>query len=120
MKSSQLYIPASKARNDFFNLLEKVKKGPYPIHITVKGVPEAVIMSEDEYEGWMATIETLSDPELMDGIKEAEEDMKAGRYYPWEEVKKELGLDKLKISDVKSKYVPSRSKQSSKKRSKKA
>ena len=52
-----------------------------------------VTISEDEYESMKATIEVLSDPELMNAIKEGEDDIKKGRTYDWEKVKKELTLD---------------------------
>src|SRR3989337_4309989 len=95
----QNFINATDARNNFFDLLDKVKKNPYPINITVKGIPEAVIMSKEEFDGWIATIETLSDTELMKSIRQSEKDIKAGRYRDWEEVKKELGLgDKKYVS----------------------
>ncbi|MDP3998502.1 MAG: type II toxin-antitoxin system Phd/YefM family antitoxin [bacterium] len=88
----QNFINATDARNNFFDLLDKVKKSPYPINITVKGIPEAVIMSKEEFDGWIATIETLSDAELMKSIRQSEKDIEAGRYRDWEEIKKELGL----------------------------
>ena len=99
----------------------KVKKGPYPINITIKGIPEAVIMSKDDFDGWMATIETLSDPELMEQIHQSEEDFKAGRYEDWEDVKKELGWnDSYLLADKSAKkYVSDQVKQQSNKRIKK-
>jgi len=92
MKNQNVFVSATKARNNFFDLLERVKKEPFPINITVKGVPEAVIMSKEEFDGLMATIETLSDSELMEKIRRSDEDIKAGKYSLWKEVKKELGL----------------------------
>ncbi|MBL7159290.1 type II toxin-antitoxin system Phd/YefM family antitoxin [Candidatus Microgenomates bacterium] len=121
MKSSSLFISATEARNNFFALLEKVKRGPYPINITVKGIPKAVIMNKDDFESWLATIETLSDPELMKSIYESEKDFKAGRYSDWEEVKKELDLENYLVADKgKKKYVSGKTIKSSKKRPKKA
>jgi len=70
MKTTDLFITATDARNNFFNLLAKVKKSPYPISITVKGIPEVVVMNKDDYDGWIATLETLSDKDLMESIKE--------------------------------------------------
>lgn len=120
MNTPSTYITATDARNNFFDLLDQVKKGPYPINITVKGIPEAVVMSKDDYDGWAATIETLSDPELMEAIRQGDEDIKAGRYKTLEMVEKELGIDKYLIADKgKKKYVSSHSRQSSEKRSKK-
>ena len=119
MKTTDLYITATEARNNFFNLLAKVKKSPYPINITVKGVPEVVVMSKEEYDGWMATIETLSDKELVESIKESDKNFKEGKYQTWQEVKKELGIEETKFSDRKGKYVSSFPRKSGKKRTKK-
>jgi len=93
MKTSDLYITATDARNNFFNLLTRVKNSPYPISITVKGIPEVVVMNKDDYDGWMATLETLSDKDLRESIKESDKNFKEGKYQTWQEVKKELGLE---------------------------
>lgn len=116
---TDLYITATEARNNFFNLLAKVKKSPYPINITVKGVPEVVVMSKEEYDGWMATIETLSDKELVESIKESDRNFKEGKYQTWQEVKNELDLEEMKLSDIKSKYASNIPRKQGKKRSKK-
>ena len=122
MNNSNTFITATEARNKFFDLLGKVKKGPYPVNITVNGIPEAVIMSKDDFDGWMATIETLSDPELMKQIRQSEKDFKAGKYEDWEDVKKELGVNKSYLVADKSakKYVSGQIKHQSKKGNKKA
>ena len=39
-----------------------------------------VTISSDEYESMKSTLEVLSDPELMEQIKESREDFKAGRF----------------------------------------
>lgn len=121
MPSLNNYITATEARNNFFEFLEQVKKSPYPINITLKGIPEVVVMSKDDYDGWIATIETLSDSELMESIRQSEKDIKAGRYQSWEEVKRELGLENnyLVADRGNKKYVSSRVNKASKKRSKK-
>lgn len=121
MNGPNTYITATEVRNKFFDVLEQVKKGPYPINITVRGIPQAVIVSKEDYDAWMATIETLSDPELMESIRESEEDLKAGRYTSLEEVEKELGIGKFVVLDKgKKKYVSGRTSAFSQKRLKKA
>ncbi len=78
-------------------------------------------MNKDDFESWLATIETLSDPELMKSIRESEKDFKAGRYSTLEEVEKELGLKDLIVSDKsKKRYVSGKTSKLGKKRSKKA
>jgi antitoxin YefM len=120
MRKTDKYITATEARKNFFELIEKVKKSSFPVNITVKGIPEVVLMSREEYEGWMATIETLSDPELMDALRESEKEIKAGRYHLWEDVKKELGYGESLVQDKgKKKYVSNRPLKSGKEKPKK-
>ena len=52
-----------------------------------------MLLSVDEYESLIETIDALSDEELIADLKASDEDVKAGRVYPWEQVKRELGLD---------------------------
>lgn len=115
------YITATDARKNFFALLEKVKKTPQPVNITVNGIPEAVMMGKEDYDAWMETIDILSDPELMASIRQGEKDIKAGRYKSWDKVKKELGLedDYILADKGKKTYVSDTTKQKSRKRIKK-
>src|SRR5271170_3583239 len=47
--------------------------------ITRRGKPEVVMMSIDDYEGLLETLEIESDPELMADIRQAQKDMKNGK-----------------------------------------
>jgi len=60
--------------------------------ITRRGKPEVVMMSIDDYEGLLETLEIESDPELMKRLKKAEEDMKKGKGKSLEQIHKELGI----------------------------
>lgn len=60
--------------------------------ITKRGRPEAVIMSIEDYESILETMEIQSDKALMLGLKQAEKDMKNRKGTPLEKVRKELGL----------------------------
>ncbi len=111
----QSFINATEVRKSFFELLERVGQGPYAINITVKGVPKAIMMGREEFEGWMATLETLSDPELMRSIRESEADLKMGRYASLEDVEKELGLASY-VSEKKNRYVSGKSSKRGQKR----
>ncbi len=59
--------------------------------ITRHGKPEAVILSEEDYESLLETIEILSDQTLVKQIKKAQQDLKKGKGVPWEKAKKQLG-----------------------------
>lgn len=86
-------LPITKARENLTTLVDKASKLLDEYIITVNGTPQAVLMSVSEYESWKETTEILSDPDLVRAIREGEEDVKKGRVYDWETVKKELKLD---------------------------
>jgi antitoxin YefM len=60
--------------------------------ITRRGKPEVIMMSIDDYEGLLETLEIESDPELMKRLKKAEEDMRKGKGKSLEQIHKELGI----------------------------
>lgn len=86
-------LPISKVRENLPTLVDKAQKNLDEYVITVNGSPAAVLMSVQEYESWKETNEILADPGLMKAIKEGENDIKKGKVYDWEDVKKELKLD---------------------------
>lgn len=83
-------LPITKARAELTTLVENARKKLDEYVITVNGLPAAVIISAAEYESWKETLEIMSDPGLMQAIREGEEDIKKGRYVTLEELEKEL------------------------------
>lgn len=86
-------LPITKAREELTTLVENANKRLDEYVITVNGAPAAVLISAAEYESWKETNEILTDPQLVKAIKAGESDIKKGRVYDWEEVKKELGMN---------------------------
>ena len=86
-------VPITKAREELTTLVENANKKLEEYIITVNGSPAAVLISAREYESWKETTEILSDPALVKAIAEGEKDIKKGRVYDWEDIKKELKLD---------------------------
>jgi len=60
--------------------------------ITRKGRPAAVVVSPEEWEAIEETLETLQDEETLAALSESEGDVKAGRLFSLDEVRRELGL----------------------------
>ena len=85
-------LQSTQARQHFFSLIEKAQQPGRVFTVTVAGEPKVVMMSFEDFEGWQETLEIMSDKKLMKGIKEALEDVKKGRLYSAEEVKKKLKL----------------------------
>ena len=60
--------------------------------ITKRGKPIALVMSIDDYESLLETLDVLSDKKLMGKIKEAEADIKKGNVKSLDKIEKELGI----------------------------
>lgn len=84
-------ISASRARANFYDLIDEVSKSGKRVGITKKGETKVIIMSADEYESWQETKEIMADKSLMRAIKQGEKDLKEGRWVDWEDFKKEMG-----------------------------
>ena len=71
-------LNASEARQKLFELVKKSVKGHMAIRITSKS-GDAVLISEEDYESLLETLELLSTPGMLKSIREAKADIKAGR-----------------------------------------
>lgn len=57
-----------------------------------KGDPTAVVVPQDEYEGYLHTLELMEDEEAQAALREGELDALEGRARPYEDVRRDLGL----------------------------
>jgi antitoxin YefM len=71
-------VTATEARQQFYQLLRKSVKGHVPVKVSSKD-GDAVILSEEDYEGLLETLELLSLPGMRKSIREAKADIRAGR-----------------------------------------
>lgn len=86
-------LPITKARQELPTLVNNAAKKLDEYVITVNGVPQAVLMSADQYESWKETDEILADKELMKAIRKGEKELAEGKFVTLEQLEKELGLD---------------------------
>ena len=114
--NSKTTIPISEARKKIFLIAEEVQKPDTHYTLTQRGRPKAVIMSADDFDAWQETMEIMSDPELMEEIRQTKEDFEKGRmdkFITLEELTDSLGY---KIADKTSKkYVSGKIKKKGKK-----
>jgi prevent-host-death family protein len=86
-------VTATQARKDFFKLLKQAKVPGHFVTITMGGLPSVTMMSTDEWEGWQETMDIMADPELVEELRQAKEDMDdPSKWVPWEDVKRTLDL----------------------------
>jgi len=80
------YISVRELRKNLANVIKDVKAHYERYVVSKHGEPEAVLMSMGDYEGWLETLEIMSDKEAMEDIKLAEKEFKEGKAIDFEEV----------------------------------
>jgi antitoxin YefM len=65
-------VPLSEARDQLSALIDEVVRTHDTVTITRNGVPAAVVLSADEYDSILETLELLNDPIDRERLEEAE------------------------------------------------
>lgn len=89
---NMITISATKARENLYKLINEISASGKQVGITSNGETKAILVSPEELASWEATLDVMSDQELVKGIKKGMEDIKKGRVISWEEVKKKARL----------------------------
>jgi antitoxin YefM len=82
--------PLGEAKDKLSELVHRAATTHERFEITVHGQPKAMLVSADDWESLMETLDILSDPETMANLAEAEEAEQRGEYSTLEEVRAEL------------------------------
>lgn len=69
MKEISKYVPISKAKNDLLELIRQVEDIDESVAVTKNGIPAAVILSIEKYEGLLETLDILSDQKTMKSLR---------------------------------------------------
>lgn len=72
-------VTLSEAKSRLARLLREAEELGDRFLITRSGRPAGVLLSVDEYEGLLETLEILSDPELSQAVREGLRDVEEGR-----------------------------------------
>ena len=59
--------------------------------VTKRGKPVIVMLSVEDYESLMETLDILADPKAMAELRKGEDDIRKGRTHAWAEIKASLG-----------------------------
>lgn len=84
-------IPISELQNQAKKIVESVKLTRDAVIITQRGRPAALLVNYEDYEGMVATLEEMSQPDWRERLAEAERDSKAGRGVELEKFKTRRG-----------------------------
>ena len=78
-------LTATEARQRFFALLKSAARGHRVFHIT-HNEGDAVLLSQDDYDSLIETLELLSTPGVAKSIRQARREIARGETYSLEEV----------------------------------
>ena len=84
-------ISVRKLRINLAHVLKDVRGRFDRYIISNRGEPEAILMCIDDYEGWLETLEIMSDKKAMADIRQAKEELARGEYYSLGEVMGKAG-----------------------------
>jgi prevent-host-death family protein len=79
-------VPLSRAKAQLSSLVRKVMEERGTYAITHRGKPEGVLLSVEEYESLIETLDILCDRDLMARLDRGLADEKAGRFHAHDEV----------------------------------
>lgn len=85
-------ISLKKLRPSLPKIIKEIDSKMDRFIITKRGKPVVLMMSIDDYESLIETLDVLADKKLMKKIKQAEVDIQKGNLNTLEEVEKELGI----------------------------
>ena len=85
-------VPFTEARAHLSDLVDEVERRHEHVVITRNGRPAAVVLSAEEYEELEETLEVLQDDDTLEALRESERDVRAGRLFTLDAVRRELGL----------------------------
>ena len=82
----QDYIPITRAKSKLLDIIRKIENSDDTVAITKNGVPEAVLLSMNKFEGLMETLEILSDEKTMKSIRKSIKEAREGKWLDFDEV----------------------------------
>lgn len=86
MREIQRFIPITKAKNDLLQIIRQVEKDDSTVAVTRNGVPTAVILSMERFEGLLETLDILANEETMKSLKPSRRQARQGTWVRYEEV----------------------------------
>lgn len=91
MNTLSSIIPANVARTNFYQILDEAANKLRQFTVTLRGKSRVVIMAAEEFEGWMETLEIMTDKKLSASIEKGMSELKSGKGIPSSKVDKILG-----------------------------
>ncbi len=86
MKQIDQFVSVTDAKNRLLDLIRNLAEKDEVLAITRGGVPAAVVLSPERYEGLIETIEVLGDSRAMRSLRRSLKQARKGRWMSEEDV----------------------------------
>jgi antitoxin YefM len=83
-------ITTVDARRELTKLPEKLGANPATVAVTRRGKPVLAIMTWEDYQSILETLEILSDDESVQQLRRSIKEVKEGKQIPWRQAKSRL------------------------------
>ncbi len=74
------YVSVTQAKAQLLDLIRRLTNHHDTVGITRDGIPTAVLLSMEHFEGLMETLEILSDPKTMRPLRKSLKQAQSGRW----------------------------------------
>lgn len=119
MTTTQTTISISEGRRRIFDIANEVQAPNKVYTLTSDGKPKMVMMSAEEYESWLETIEVLRGfPDHDKEIAETDEAVRTGAYKKWASLEDMMSRRSLVVAEKPKKKYGVHSKNKTKSRKK--
>ena len=86
MREIHKFVPITRAKNDLLEIIRQVEKEDSTVAVTKNGVPAAVILSVERFEGLLETLDILSDEGTVKSLKRSIRQARQGKWVRYAEV----------------------------------
>ncbi len=86
MKEIDRFMSITEAKTRLLDLIRALKEKDDIVAITKNGVPAAVLLSVEKFEGLLETIDILSDEKAVKSLRRSLREARAGRWVKHDEV----------------------------------
>ena len=83
-------LPLAEVRANLSKLVDEAVRTHQRIEVTRQGRRAVVILSADDYDSIMETLDILSDPDLMRELRQGQADVMGGAFHAIDDVAKEM------------------------------
>jgi antitoxin YefM len=83
-------LPLAEVRANLSKLVDEAVRTHQRIEVTRQGRRAVVILSADDYDSIMETLDILSDPDLMTEVRRGQADIARGDFHTIDDVAKEM------------------------------